>query len=102
MRWFYGHYSSAPDAAENPLIYPMLIDDLRGMPPALVVTAEYDPLRDEDEAYAQRLKEAGVPVTCTRYPGMIHGFLSVLPPLGPREELVQEVGEYLQEAFRKA
>jgi acetyl esterase len=101
MRWFFNHYASASglDAIQNPLIFPLLIDDLRGMPPALVVTAEYDPLRDEGEVYAARLREAGVPVTMTRYPGMIHGFLSLLPPLAPREELVQEVATYLQTAF---
>lgn len=102
MIWFFNHYSSTPDALQNPLIFPQLIDDLRGMPPALIVTAEYDPLRDEGEAYAKRLKEAGVPVIRTRYPGMIHGFLSLLPPLGPREDLVQEVAAYLQAAFRRA
>jgi acetyl esterase len=96
MHWFFTQYAPFPGALENPLILPLLIDDLRGMPPALIVTAEYDPLRDEGEAYARRLQEAGVPVTCTRYPGMIHGFLALLPPLDTRDDLVREMAAYLR------
>ncbi len=77
MDWFTRLY--APDAAHrsDPRLSPLLTKDLSGLPPAYVVTAGFDPLRDEGKAYADRLDEAGVPVTYVNYPGMIHGFFSM-------------------------
>ncbi len=74
MSWFWDLYLSEPSDASNPYAAPMQARDLSGLPPALVITAEYDPLRDEGEEYGRRLQAAGVPATVSRYDGMIHGF----------------------------
>ena len=69
MIWFWNHYLAAPSDGANPHASPFRAADLSGLPPALVVTAEYDPLRDEGEYYADRLRQAGVPTQMKRWDG---------------------------------
>lgn len=73
--WFMGHYLHSDAQRTDPRVSPILEPDLSGLPPAYILTAEYDALRDEGEQYGQRLREAGVPVTVRRHDGMIHEFL---------------------------
>jgi len=77
MDWFKGHYLPSEDAARDPRVSPLLAEDLEGLPPAIVLTAGFDPLRDEGEAYARRLERAGVRVHLRRADGQIHGFFSL-------------------------
>ena len=77
MRWFWSHYLADMTQAAEPYACPARAASLAGLPPATVVTAEYDPLRDEGEDYARALAAAGVPTELRRYDGMIHGFVSM-------------------------
>jgi acetyl esterase len=75
--WFLGHYLGPNDDPKHPSLSPHHSDDLSGVAPAFILTAEFDPLRDEGEAYAARLRESGVAVDLRRYDGMIHGFFQM-------------------------
>ncbi|MBW4717913.1 alpha/beta hydrolase [Saccharothrix obliqua] len=78
MEWFFSQYPRDPSDLDDPYLAPLAASHLGGLPPALVLTAEYDPLRDEGEEYAHRLLDAGVQVTLIRYEGQIHGFFALL------------------------
>jgi acetyl esterase len=101
MVWFWNHYVRDHTDRKNPYAAPIHAPDLRGLPPALVITAEFDPLRDEGEAYAAKLRAAGVPVTCTRYDGTIHGFVSMADNLDKGKEAIKQVVSALKAAFKK-
>jgi acetyl esterase len=99
MRWFYDHYLGPRGDRSDPRVSPLRAADLCGLPPALVITAEFDPLRDEGEAYAERLRAAGVPVTLTRYHGMIHGFFGMGAMLDQARTAVAEAAAALRAAL---
>ncbi len=104
MQWFWDCYT--PDRADrtNPAVAPIHATDLAGLPPAHVITAEFDPLRDEGEAYAAALQAAGVPTEAIRYDGLIHGFY-VLPTAEPVEGVLaaqQRAAAVLRQAFSVA
>jgi len=90
MRWFWNHYLVRPEEGANAYASPLRAASLAGLPPAHVITAEYDPLRDEGEALAARLQREGVPTTHVRYDGMIHGFFSMTQMLDVAKRAVAE------------
>ncbi|HWC02258.1 MAG TPA: alpha/beta hydrolase [Methylomirabilota bacterium] len=99
MRWFWNHYLAHERQGLEPHASPLRAPSLAGLPPALVITAECDPLRDEGEAYAARLRDAGVPVTVTRYAGMFHGFVRMTRILDKARTALDEIAGSLQKAF---
>jgi acetyl esterase len=78
MQWFYSHYLTHPSEGADPRVSPVRASDLSGLPPAFVITAEFDPLRDQGVAYATAMRDAGIPVAGRTYEGMFHGFISMI------------------------
>ncbi|USQ85778.1 alpha/beta hydrolase [Streptomyces phaeoluteigriseus] len=99
VQWYWDNYLSSPEEGANPLVSPLRASSLAGLPPALVITAEYDPLRDEGEQYAQRLRDSGVPVESTRYPGVAHGFFAMAGALEAGGRALKQAAAYLRTAF---
>lgn len=99
MLWYWDQYVHDPAMRFDPLVSPLRAKDLSGLPPALVLTAEFDPLRDEGEAYARRLIDAGVPTVLKRYDGMVHGFLGQTPEVAAARGALGDLTDALKAAF---
>jgi acetyl esterase len=91
LEWAVEQYAPGVDR-DNPLLSPLLADDLSGLPPTLIVTGEFDPLRDEGERYAERLRDAGVEVDSCRVDGLIHHALMVPKVLPVGLALMDQLG----------
>jgi acetyl esterase len=96
MRWFCDHYLNGPADIDDPRASPARVENLSHLPPAYVLTAGADPLRDEGNAYAQRLKDAGVAVTSKTYPGQFHGFVTMGKILPKANEALHDIGGWLK------
>lgn len=99
MPFYIASYLGPDGDGTHPLASPLLAPDLSKLPPALVLTAGFDPLRDEGDAYAERLAAAGVPVEHVRHPDMIHGFVSLRGLLDEADEALTDCARQLAKAF---
>jgi len=99
MQWFWQQYLPDGGTSHRGYLAAPLTADLHRLPPAVVITAGYDPLCDEGEAYAAKLKEAGTATTLTRFDGMIHGFIRRPATFDAATAAMQQIGAALQKAF---
>jgi len=99
MQWFTDFYLGPHGDAKDPMASPLYADDLTGLAPATVITAGYDPLRDEGEAYAEALGQAGVPTHVERYDTMIHGFMSMASISPVADRALDDVGAIVRSAL---
>ena len=98
MDWFADQYFASTADRSLPYASPLLASDVRGLPPAMVITGECDPLRDQGEAYAEKLRAAGVPVVVKRYEGMIHVFLSLAGIVDGGRDAIKESAAAVRQA----
>ena len=101
MEWFDNNYlgDARADAATDPRVSPLYGEDLGGLAPAIVVTAAFDPLRDEGEAYAAEMRAAGTPVLLRRFPGFIHAFINLTGVSAPCRDAVMEIAGMTRATF---
>ena len=99
MIWFWAHYLGAQELDKDPYACPLRADSLAGLPAAYVATSEFDPLRDEGEAYAAALEQAGVPVTAKRFDGQLHGFLWMLAAIPSAAGVLDDMVAVLRKAW---
>jgi acetyl esterase len=99
VMYYWDQYLTHSEEGDHPYASPLRASSHRHLPPALIIVPEYDPLRDEGEAYGRVLIEAGVPTTIHRVPGMFHGFLNFLTMLEAADEAKREIGAALRSAL---
>jgi acetyl esterase len=99
MKWYWDQYLGASDDPNHPYAVPSRAGSFKNLPPALVITAEFDPLRDEGEAYAKSLEADGVPTTHSRYDGMIHGFFGMSGAVDKAGQAVSEAAAAMKKTF---
>lgn len=99
VAWCWAHYLTCDPDGDSPRASPLRVADLRGLPPALVITAAIDPLRDQGELYAARLAAAGVRTELVRFEGMVHGFFSMNGVLAAAEQAQAVTAASLRRAF---
>lgn len=97
LAWYYREYYSTDRDLRDPLVSPLWAEDLAGLPPALIIAAEYDSLRDEANAYAERLRAAGVVVQYACYPGMVHGFLQMAGLVDAAQQAIDQIAAFLRD-----
>jgi acetyl esterase len=100
MDWFTRLYAPNKDHRNDPRLSPLRCPDLSGLPPAYLITAGFDPLRDEGKAYADALDKAGVPVTYVNYPGMVHGFFSMRGFIPKAREAIAAAAAAMREGVK--
>jgi acetyl esterase len=95
IRWYRDHYCGHESNKKHPYLSPMFAEDLKGLPPALIITAEYDPLKEEGEIYAKRMVESGNEVEFREYKGMVHAFFSMPKLVRAARELEDQIREFI-------
>jgi len=99
MEWFRKHYFNTEEEMQHPYASPIFYPHLEGLPPAMIVTAQYDPLRDVGKAYADKLEEKGVEVTYRNYEGLIHGFINFHNFIAEAQRALEEMAAQLSQAL---
>jgi acetyl esterase len=101
MEWFWAHYVGGASDDSGPEFRPLRAEDHSGLPPAIIVTAEYDPLRDDGLAYVEALRNEAVPVTHHHYDDVVHAFFSLVNMLDRGNEAVSQVGADIRAAVAR-
>jgi len=99
MQWFWDQYAPTAEMRANPLVVPTCAADLSGLPPAHIITAEYDVLRDEGEGYAAKLQAAGVPTALERWEGTLHGFIHFAEAFDDAKRAIADLGRRMKAAL---